>query len=90
MSPSVSGKNPEPERITPTIEKAYNHITARLAIVVCIMGYGQCMSIADLARIVMKESGSSSQIIHSPERAGAFRHSQASSWRRDGSPPMAS
>jgi len=41
-------------------------------------GYGQCMSIADLARMILKESCSSSQIIHAPERAGDIRHSQAS------------
>jgi len=41
-------------------------------------GYGQCMSIADLARLILVESGSTSRIIQAPERAGDIRHSQAS------------
>jgi UDP-glucose 4-epimerase len=42
-------------------------------------GYGQSMSIADLAHIILTLSGSSSQIIHAPERPGDIRHSQANS-----------
>ena len=41
-------------------------------------GYGQCMSIAELARIILAESGSASVINKAPERTGDIRHSQAS------------
>ena len=41
-------------------------------------GYGECMRILDLVHIILKESRSSSQIIHAPERTGDIRHSQAS------------
>jgi UDP-glucose 4-epimerase len=41
-------------------------------------GYGSCMSISDLAQIISDESGTPSQIVHAPERAGDIRHSQAS------------
>lgn len=41
-------------------------------------GYGRCMSVADLASAILEKSGSTSQIIHAPLRAGDIRHSQAS------------
>jgi len=41
-------------------------------------GYGQCMSIADLACTILSRAGSSSQMVHAHERAGDIRHSQAS------------
>ncbi|MCS6243634.1 MAG: NAD-dependent epimerase/dehydratase family protein [Opitutus sp.] len=41
-------------------------------------GYGQSMSIAELARIILAESGSVSEIKNAPERTGDIRHSQAS------------
>jgi UDP-glucose 4-epimerase len=41
-------------------------------------GYGQCMSISELAHIIRAESGSTSEIKNDPERAGDIRHSQAS------------
>jgi len=40
-------------------------------------GYGQCMSIEELAHIILTESGSASQITHAPVRAGDIRHSRA-------------
>jgi UDP-glucose 4-epimerase len=41
-------------------------------------GYGQSTSIADLACTILEEAGSTSQIVHAPERAGDIRHSQSS------------
>ena len=41
-------------------------------------GYGESMSIADLAQTILNESGSTSPIQNLPSRAGDIRHSQAS------------
>jgi UDP-glucose 4-epimerase len=41
-------------------------------------GYGQSMSVAELAHTILDRSGSPSSVIHAPERAGDIRHSQAS------------
>ena len=41
-------------------------------------GYGRSMSITDVARLILEQSGSTSQIVHAPPRAGDIRHSQAS------------
>jgi UDP-glucose 4-epimerase len=41
------------------------------------VGYGQSMSINDLANLIIRLAGSSSRIIHLPERAGDVKHSRA-------------
>jgi UDP-glucose 4-epimerase len=42
-------------------------------------GYGGQITIQDLAEKIISEAGSSSKIVHLPERAGDVRHSRASS-----------
>jgi UDP-glucose 4-epimerase len=42
-------------------------------------GYGGQITIQDLAEKIIREAGSSSKIVHLPERAGDVRHSRASS-----------
>jgi len=41
-------------------------------------GYGECISIAELARTILKASNSQSELHFAPERLGDIRHSQSS------------